>query len=306
MALEFVIDNTLKGERIDKFLSDTLSDVSRSYIQKQIKDGLVKVNKKAVKSNYKLNVGDVLELEEPKLQEPDITAENIPLDILYEDSDLLIVNKPKGMVVHPSAGHYSGTLVNALMYYCKDDLSGINGVLRPGIVHRIDMDTTGSLIVCKNDFTHNHIAEQLKVHSITRVYHAIVHGVLKDDEGTINAPIGRHPTDRKKMSIHCKNGKEAITHYKVLQRFKNYTYIECRLETGRTHQIRVHMASISHPLLGDSVYGPSKCPFQLQGQTLHAKTIGIVHPKTGKYLEVSAPLPEYFENLLKKLENSVH
>lgn len=306
MALEFVIDDTLKGERIDKFLSDTLSDVSRSYIQKQIKDRLVTVNKKAVKSNYKLNVGDVLELEEPKLLEPDITAENIPLDILYEDSDLLIVNKPKGMVVHPSAGHYSGTLVNALMYYCKDDLSGINGVLRPGIVHRIDMDTTGSLIVCKNDFTHNHIAEQLKVHSITRVYHAIVHGVLKDDEGTINAPIGRHPTDRKKMSIHCKNGKEAITHYKVLQRFKNYTYIECRLETGRTHQIRVHMASISHPLLGDSVYGPSKCPFQLQGQTLHAKTIGIVHPRTREYLEVNAPLPEYFENLLKKLENSVH
>lgn len=306
MALEFVIDDALKGERIDKFLSDTLSDVSRSYIQKQIKDGLVMVNKKVVKSNYKLNVGDVLELEEPKLQKPDITAENIPIDILYEDSDLLIVNKPKGMVVHPSSGHYSGTLVNALMYYCKDDLSGINGVLRPGIVHRIDMDTTGSLVVCKNDFTHNHIAEQLKIHSITRVYHAIVHGVLKDDEGTINAPIGRHPTDRKKMSIHCKNGKDAITHYKVLQRFKNYTYIECRLETGRTHQIRVHMASISHPLLGDSVYGPSKCPFQLQGQTLHAKTIGIIHPRTGEYLEVSAPLPEYFENLLKKLENSVH
>lgn len=306
MALEFIIDDALKGERIDKFLSDNLSDVSRSYIQKQIKDGLVTVNDQAVKSNYKLNAGDVLKLDEPKLQKPDIIAENIPIDILYEDSDLLIVNKPKGMVVHPSAGHYSGTLVNALMYHCKDALSGINGVLRPGIVHRIDMDTTGSLIVCKNDFTHNHIAEQLKVHSITRVYHAIVHGVLKNDEGTINAPIGRHPSDRKKMSIHCKNGKEAITHYKVLRRFKNYTYIECRLETGRTHQIRVHMASISHPLLGDSVYGPSKCPFQLQGQTLHAKTIGIVHPRTGEYLEVSAPLPEYFENLLKKLENSVH
>lgn len=306
MSLEFIIDDALKGERIDKFLSDNLSDVSRSYIQKQIKDGLVTVNDQAVKSNYKLNAGDVLKLEEPKLQEPDIIAENIPIDILYEDSDLLIVNKPKGMVVHPSAGHYSGTLVNALMYHCKDALSGINGVLRPGIVHRIDMDTTGSLIVCKNDFTHNHIAEQLKVHSITRVYHAIVHGVLKNDEGTINAPIGRHPSDRKKMGIHCKNGKEAITHYKVLRRFKNYTYIECRLETGRTHQIRVHMASISHPLLGDSVYGPSKCPFQLQGQTLHAKTIGIIHPRTGEYLEVSAPLPEYFENLLKKLENSVH
>lgn len=306
MALEFTIEDTRNGERIDKFLSDSLPEVSRSYIQKLIKDKLVTVNGKAVKSNYKLNTGDTVELQEPKLQEPDIVAEDIPLDILYEDSDLLIVNKPKGMVVHPSAGHYSGTLVNALMYHCKEELSGINGVLRPGIVHRIDMDTTGSLIVCKNDFTHNHIAEQLKVHSITRVYHAIVHGVLKEDEGTVNAPIGRHPTDRKKMSIQCKNGKEAVTHYKVLQRFRNYTYIECRLETGRTHQIRVHMASIFHPLLGDSVYGPAKCPFKLQGQTLHAKTIGIIHPRTGEYLEVSAPLPDYFSELLKKLENSVH
>lgn len=306
MALEFTIEDTRKGERIDKFLSESLPEVSRSYIQKLIKDGEVTVNCKSVKSNYKLNVGDVLKLQEPELQEPDIVAEDIPIDILYEDSDLLIVNKPKGMVVHPSAGHYSGTLVNALMYHCKEDLSGINGVLRPGIVHRIDMDTTGSLIVCKNDFTHNHIAEQLKVHSITRVYHAIVHGVLKEDEGTVNAPIGRHPTDRKKMSIHCKNGKEAVTHYKVLRRFGNYTYIECRLETGRTHQIRVHMASISHPLLGDSVYGPAKCPFKLQGQTLHAKTIGIIHPRTGEYLEVSASLPDYFSELLKKLENSVH
>ena len=245
-------------------------------------------------------------MKEPELQEPDIQAENIPLDILYEDSDLLIVNKPKGMVVHPSAGHYSGTLVNALMYYCKEDLSGINGVMRPGIVHRIDMDTTGSLIVCKNDFAHNSIAEQLKIHSITRVYHAIVHGVLKNDEGTINAPIGRHPIDRKKMSINEKNGKEAITHYKVLKRFKNFTYIECRLETGRTHQIRVHMSSIHHPLLGDAVYGPAKSPFKLQGQTLHAKTIGIHHPRSGEYLEMEAPLPEYFSDLLKKLENSIH
>ena len=301
MSIEFRIEEAIAGERIDKFLSDSLPDVSRSYIQKLIKDGQVTVNQKTVKSNYKLNAGDLLSMEEPELQEPDIEAEDIPLDILYEDSDLLIINKPKGMVVHPSAGHYSGTLVNALMYYCKEDLSGINGVLRPGIVHRIDMDTTGSLLVCKNDFTHNHIAEQLKVHSITRVYHAIVHGVIKDDEGTINAPIGRHPIDRKKMSINHKNGKEAVTHYQVLKRFKNFTYIECRLETGRTHQIRVHMSSISHPLLGDAVYGPARCPYRLQGQTLHAKTIGIIHPRTGEYLEVNAPLPEYFSDLLDKL-----
>lgn len=301
MSIEFRIEEALAGERIDKFLSDSLPDVSRSYIQKLIKDGQVTVNQKQVKSNYKLNAGDLLSMEEPELQEPDIEAEDIPLDVLYEDSDLLIINKPKGMVVHPSAGHYSGTLVNALMHYCKDDLSGINGVLRPGIVHRIDMDTTGSLVVCKNDFTHNHIAEQLKVHSITRVYHAVVHGVLKEEEGTINAPIGRHPIDRKKMSINHKNGKEAVTHYKVLKRFKNFTYIECRLETGRTHQIRVHMSSISHPLLGDAVYGPAKSPYKLQGQTLHAKTIGIIHPRTGEYLEIEAPLPEYFTNLLDKL-----
>lgn len=305
MSIEFRIEEALAGERIDKFLSDSLPDVSRSYIQKLIKDGQVTVNQKTVKSNYKLNAGDILSMEEPELQEPDIEAEDIPLDILYEDSDLLVINKPKGMVVHPSAGHYSGTLVNALMYYCKDDLSGINGVLRPGIVHRIDMDTTGSLLVCKNDFTHNHIAEQLKVHSITRVYHAIVHGVIKEDEGTINAPIGRHPIDRKKMSINHKNGKEAVTHYKVLKRFKNFTYIECRLETGRTHQIRVHMSSIAHPLLGDAVYGPAKCPYKLQGQTLHARTIGIIHPRNGEYLEIDAPFPEYFTNLLKKLEFSI-
>lgn len=306
MAMQFIIEEEQAGERIDKFLSEALPDLSRSYIQKLIKEEQVTVNQKIVKSNYKLVSGDYLELTEPELKEPNIVAENIPLDILYEDADLLIVNKPKGMVVHPSVGHYSGTLVNALMYYCKDDLSGINGVMRPGIVHRIDMDTTGSLLVCKNDFTHNDIAEQLKEHSITRVYHAIVHGVVKDDEGTIDAPIGRHPVDRKKMSINHKNGKEAVTHYKVLQRFHNYTYIECQLETGRTHQIRVHMASISHPLLGDIVYGPNKAPTKLQGQTLHAKIIGIKHPRTGGYLEVDAPLPEYFVDLLKKLENNIH
>ena len=306
MARMFIIDDEQAGLRVDKFLSEASPDLSRSYIQKLIKDGLVTVDGKALKANYKVNSGDKLSLEVPELKEPDILAENIPLDILYEDSDLLIVNKPKGMVVHPSAGHYSGTLVNALMHYCKDDLSGINGVMRPGIVHRIDMNTTGSLIVCKNDFTHNHIAEKLKVHSITRKYRAIVHGIIKEDNGTIDAPIGRHPTERKKMSINHQNGKVAVTHFKVLQRFSQFTYIECQLETGRTHQIRVHMASLHHPLLGDDVYGPSKSPMKLQGQTLHAKTIGITHPRTGEYLEIEAPLPEYFSNLLKKLENSIH
>lgn len=290
------------GERIDKFLSNEMSEYSRSYIQKLIKDGHVKVNNKAVKANYKLTYDELICVEIPDLIEPDIVPENIPLEILYEDEDLLFVNKPKGMVVHPAAGHYSGTLVNALMYHCGDSLSGINGVMRPGIVHRIDMDTTGSLLVCKNDAAHQKIAEQLKEHSINRVYHALVHGNVKDDNGTIHAPIGRHQTDRKKMSINP-NGREAITHYEVLERFGNYTYIACKLETGRTHQIRVHMASIHHPLVGDRVYGPQKCPFpHLQGQTLHAKTLGIVHPRTGDYLEVNAELPEYFQKLLENLQ----
>ena len=306
MSINLLIEEEQAGLRVDKFLSEALPDLSRSYIQKLIKDEQIYVNGKKIKASYKVNTGDMLLVEEPELKEPDILAENIPLNILYEDSDLLIVNKPKGMVVHPSAGHYSGTLVNALMYHCKNELSGINGVMRPGIVHRIDMDTTGSLLVCKNDFSHNDIAEQLKIHSITRIYHAIVHGVLKNDEGTIDAPIGRHPVERKKMSINYDNGKHAVTHYKVIKRFQHYTYIECRLETGRTHQIRVHMASLHHPLVGDSVYGPSKCPFKLQGQTLHAKTIGIIHPRTREYLEIEAPLPEYFIDLLKKLENSIH
>lgn len=303
MIHEIDVLESQAGIRIDKFLSDEFPELSRSYIQKLIKEEQITVNGKLIKANYKINSDDLVVIQQPELKEPDILAEDIPLDILYEDSDLLIVNKPKGMVVHPSAGHYSGTLVNALMFYCKDDLSGINGVMRPGIVHRIDMDTTGSLLVCKNDFAHQHIAEQLKEHSSKRVYHAIVHGVLKEDEGTIDAPIGRHPIERKKMSINHKNGKEAITHYKVIQRFKDYTYIQCQLETGRTHQIRVHMASIKHPLLGDTIYGPAKCPFKLQGQTLHAKIIGITHPRTEEYIEVDAPLPEYFVSLIKKLGN---
>lgn len=298
---EFQVE-TETNERIDKFLSIQMEELSRSYVQKLIKDGNVKVNGKLVKANYKLSYDEWIQVTTPELTSPDILPENIPLDILYEDEDILIINKPKGMVVHPAAGHYSGTLVNALMYYCGDSLSGINGILRPGIVHRIDMDTTGSLLVCKNDFAHQRLAEQLKVHSIKRVYHAIVHGNLKEDSGTINEPIGRHPTERKKMCVNHQNGRDAVTHYEVLERFGDYTYIACRLETGRTHQIRVHMASMHHPLLGDKVYGPQKCPFpELQGQTLHAKILGIVHPRTGEYLEVDAPLPEYFEKILQKL-----
>ena len=284
-----------------------MEDRSRSYIQKLIKEQYVIVNQKPVKANYRLSLGDMVEITLPEAKEPDIIPENIPLDILYEDQDIIIVNKPKQMVVHPAPGHYSGTLVNALMYHCGQELSGINGTMRPGIVHRIDMDTTGSLIVCKNDMAHQSLSEQLKIHSIKRVYVAIVHGNIKEDNGTVNSPIGRHPTERKKMSIHTKNGRNAITHYKVLERFGEYTYIQCELETGRTHQIRVHMSSIGHPLVGDQVYGPRKCPFpKLQGQTLHAKTLGIIHPRTGEYLEINAPLPDYFIELLDRLRNIYH
>ena len=302
----FTVENQ-EGERIDRYLSEEMEDRSRSYIQKLIKDQYVIVNQKPVKANYRLSLGDMVEITLPEAKEPDIIPENIPLDILYEDQDIIIVNKPKQMVVHPAPGHYSGTLVNALMYHCGQELSGINGTMRPGIVHRIDMDTTGSLIVCKNDMAHQSLSEQLKVHSIKRVYVAIVHGNIKEDNGTVNAPIGRHPTERKKMSIHTKNGRNAITHYKVLERFGEYTYIQCALETGRTHQIRVHLASIGHPLVGDQVYGPRKCPFpKLQGQTLHAKTLGIIHPRTGEYLEINAPLPDYFIELLDRLRNIYH
>lgn len=285
-------------ERLDKWISLALPDLSRTYIQKCIKDNGVFVNGKPQKAGYRLRVDDEIVFLIPEAVEPAIEPENIPLDILYEDKDLLIVNKPKGMVVHPAAGHYSGTLVNAVMYHCKEELSGINGSLRPGIVHRIDKDTTGSLIICKNDNAHNAISAQLSEHSVTRRYRAIVHGVIEQDTGTIRASIGRDAKDRKKMAVNEINGKPAITHYTVLQRFKEYTYIECRLETGRTHQIRVHMASIGHPLLGDEVYCNRKSPYHLEGQTLHAMVIGFIHPASGEYVEVTAPLPEYFEHLL--------
>ena len=296
-------DETYMDERLDKFLSAMLPDQSRSYLQKIIKDGNVLVNGEPKKSSYRLEDGDEVTADLPELKSPDIEPENIPLDILYEDDSILMVNKPKGMVVHPSAGHYTGTLVNAVLWHCQGQLSGINGVSRPGIVHRIDKDTTGVLVVCKNDAAHNAVAAQLKEHSITRKYRAIVHGVIKEDEGTVDAPIGRHPTERKKMASGVKNGKRAVTHYRVLERFQGYTYVECQLETGRTHQIRVHMASIKHPLLGDDVYGPKKSKYTLEGQCLHAKVLGFVHPRTGEYMEFEVPLPEYFEKLLNKLDN---
>ena len=299
MILE--ITENQAGERIDRFLADS-QDLTRSFLQKILKEGEVIVNGKNVKANYKLRKGDRIEFEIPKAVEPDIVAEDIPLSILYEDADVLVVDKPKGMVVHPAAGHYSRTLVNAVMYHCKGELSGINGVLRPGIVHRIDRDTTGSIIICKNDMAHNEIARQLKEHSINRRYRAIVTGVLKDEEGTIEGAIGRDKKDRKKMAITA-DGKPAVTHYRVLQRFKHYTYVECVLETGRTHQIRVHMASIGHPLLGDEVYGRRSDKYKCEGQCLHAMTLGFHHPRTGEYIEVNAPLPPYFEHLLAVLES---
>ena len=301
--LEFTAADEEAGVRIDRCLSDKYEDLSRSYLQKLLKDQGVTVNGKIVKANYKLQAGDLVQTTVPDLSEPDILPENIPLDILYEDQDIIVINKPKGMVVHPAPGHYSGTLVNGLMYHFKDSLSGINGEFRPGIVHRIDMDTTGVLVVCKNDNAHRSLSEQLHEHSITRKYYAIVHGNIAQDDGTVDAPIGRSPKDRKKMAINTRNGRHAVTHYRVLERFGGkYTFIECQLETGRTHQIRVHMASIGHPILGDEVYGPKKCPFKLQGQTLHAGILGFEHPSTGEYVEFKADLPEYFEDLIKKLK----
>lgn len=289
-------------DRLDKWLTEAVSGLSRSYIQKCIKEGQALVNGVPQKANYRLRVDDEVSFSIPEAVEPEIAAEEIPLSILYEDGDVLVVDKPKGMVVHPAPGHYSGTLVNAVLYHCKGQLSGINGVLRPGIVHRIDRDTTGSLIICKNDLAHQMIAAQLKAHSLNRSYRAIVHGVVAGEEGTVDAPIGRDERDRKRMAVNQKNGKPAITHYRVLERFREHTYIECRLETGRTHQIRVHMTSIGHPLLGDEVYGTRKIPFHLEGQTLHAYMLGFWHPVSGEYVEVTAPLPAYFQKLLEILK----
>ncbi|WP_163194783.1 RluA family pseudouridine synthase [Clostridium thermarum] len=299
----YIVDVAYNGLRIDKFLSISMEDKSRSYIQGLIEDEAVKVNNKIVKSNYKLKTGDVVEAVIPDPVELSVEAEDIPLEILYEDSDVLVVNKPQGMVVHPAAGNQSGTLVNAILNHCSD-LSGINGVIRPGIVHRIDKDTSGVLVIAKNDNSHNKLAEQLKDHSMTRVYMALVEGVLKADEGTVDAPLARHPIERKKIAV-VKDGRRAVTHYKVVERFNNATLVECRLETGRTHQIRVHMAHIGHPLVGDPVYGYRKQRFRLEGQLLHARLLGFIHPTTGEYMEFETPLPDYFKKVIEILRKEL-
>lgn len=296
----FIVAEEDEGERVDKYLSTIIPDLTRSYIQKQIEDKLLTINGEVKKSNYRLKADDAIVLNVPDSIIPDIEPENFPIEIVYEDDDFVIVNKPQGLVVHPAPGHYSGTLVNALLYHLHGRLSGINGVLRPGIVHRIDKDTSGLLIVCKNDLSHNYIAAQLKDHTCNRVYHAVVHGVIKDDEGTIDAPLGRSDSDRKKMCIR-QDGKRAVTHFKVIERFKDYSYIECRLETGRTHQIRVHMASIGHPLMGDPVYCNMKEPIHCDGQILHAKSIGLISPTTKEYKEFDSELPDYFKKIITSL-----
>lgn len=297
----FTITEEYEGIRIDRVLAALLEDQSRSFLKKLFADERILVNGKAVKPSAPAREGDLVTISIPDRVLPDILAEDIPLDILYEDDDVLVVNKPGGMVVHPAAGHYSGTLVNAVMFHCRDNLSGINGVLRPGIVHRIDKDTTGSVIICKNDAAHRSIAAQLKDHSITRKYYAICYGRLHDDDITVDQPIGRDNKDRKKMAV-TPGGKRAVTHIHVLERFRDYSFVECVLETGRTHQIRVHMAYIKHPLIGDSVYqGRRTCPFETYGQCLHAGVLGFIHPVTGQYVETHAPLPEYFTDILEKL-----
>ncbi|MBQ2680105.1 MAG: RluA family pseudouridine synthase [Firmicutes bacterium] len=291
-----------EGRRVDVFVAECLEEISRSRVQSLLESENILVNGKKVKSNYKLKINDMVSVSMPPLYEAEIVPEDIPLDILYEDEHIIVVNKPKGMVVHPAPGHFSGTLVNALMYHCRDNLSGINGVLRPGIVHRIDKDTSGILVVAKTDTAHKGLAEALSVHDIKRIYYAIVMNKVKEEEGTIDKPIGRHKTDRKKMAV-VPNGRNAVTHYKVIEYLGKYTFIEARLETGRTHQIRVHMASIGNPLLGDEVYGSKKQPFNTDGQVLHAGVLGFIHPVTGEYMEFSAPLPEYFQKVLRLIRD---
>lgn len=302
--MKVIIDKTNEGTRADVFLAGYDSKITRSRAQKLIEEGNAAVNGRTIKTSYRLCEGDVLEYTVPAAAETEITPEDIPLDIVYEDKDMLVVNKPQGMVVHPAAGNYSGTLVNALMSYCGDSLSGINGELRPGILHRIDKNTSGLLLVAKSDRAHLGLSEQIKAHSLTREYLALVHGNIAADSGTIDAPIGRDSKDRKKMTITDKNSRNAITHYFVLERFGKYTYIKCRLETGRTHQIRVHMSKNGHPIVGDDVYGRKKGEFRLNGQLLHAYKVGFVHPVTGEYMEFERAVPKYFEDVLNRLRRS--
>lgn len=297
--IELVVEDDI-NERIDSYLSKKLEELSRTYIKKLIKDGYIKVNDLQIKPKYVVNKGDVIIIKLPEPEELELIPEDLPIEIVYEDEDVAVVNKPRGMVVHPAPGNYSGTLVNALLFHLES-LSTINGVVRPGIVHRIDKDTSGLLMIAKNDFAHIELSKQLKEHSITRVYYALVEGNIKEDRGTINAPIGRHPVDRKKMAVTDRNSKNAITHFKVLERYGQYTLIEARLETGRTHQIRVHMSFIKHPLVGDPVYGIKKSKFKQDGQFLHAKVIGFIHPRTKKYMEFNSELPDYFNKVLNML-----
>jgi 23S rRNA pseudouridine1911/1915/1917 synthase len=300
-VFEFIVEEDMKGTRLDVVLSLVIEEASRSHLQKLIDIGRVEVNGQPVTlKKYKVKTGDAVKVTVPEPVHLNVAPEDIPLDVIYEDADVLVVNKPKGMVVHPAAGNYTGTVVNAILYHCKS-LSSINGVIRPGIVHRIDKDTSGLLMIAKNDTAHRSLAEQLSAHSITRAYRAVVYHNFQEDTGTVNAPIGRDPKNRLKMAVTQMNSKEAVTHYKVLQRFGNFTYIECRLETGRTHQIRVHMAYINHPLLGDAVYGPKKKVMGVETQMLHAKVLGFRHPRTGEYMEFDSPLPEEFTAILKKL-----
>lgn len=298
----FTIETDDVNKRVDVFLNEEMEDISRSALQKNIEKGNITVNGEKISKNYKLRIGDIVEAELPPPENIDIVPEDIPLDIMYEDDDLIVINKPQNMVVHPAPGHYTGTLVNALMFHCGDNLSGINGVLRPGIVHRIDKDTSGVLVIAKSDLAHKGLSEQLAEHSMKRVYNAIVYNSFSEESGTVDRNIDRSKNDRKKMAVVMQGDRNAVTHYKVIEKLGKYTWVELQLETGRTHQIRVHMSYIGHPLLGDPVYGPKKCPFNLNGQVLHAKVLGFIHPRTGEYMEFNSELPDYFSSLIERLK----
>lgn len=298
----FTIETDDVNKRVDVFLNEEMEDISRSALQKNIEKGNITVNGEKISKNYKLRIGDIVEAELPPPENIDIVPEDIPLDIMYEDDDLIVINKPQNMVVHPAPGHYTGTLVNALMFHCGDNLSGINGVLRPGIVHRIDKDTSGVLVIAKSDLAHKGLSEQLAEHSMKRVYNAIVYNSFSEESGTVDRNIDRSKNDRKKMAVVMQGGRNAVTHYKVIEKLGKYTWVELQLETGWTHQIRVHMSYIGHPLLGDPVYGPKKCPFNLNGQVLHAKVLGFIHPRTGEYMEFNSELPDYFSSLIERLK----